>query len=192
MSVDLGTGDGRAVLARALVDPRALVIGVDAAPAAMAEASRRAQRRGPANAVFLAAGVEGLADTPLAGVADLVTVTFPWGSLLRGALGLDDPATAGIAAVLAARGTLQVLTSVRPSDRLPDVSSIDERAAPAIAAAWRRAGVDLVAMRPATATEIAAAGSSWGRRLRATTARDSGRSVWRLDGVARRVARRAG
>jgi len=54
----------------------------------MAEASRRADRRGPSNALFLAAGVETLPASPLTGSADLVTVMFPWGSLLRGVLGL--------------------------------------------------------------------------------------------------------
>ena len=77
--VDLGTGDGRAVLRRAAAEPSALVIGIDAAASAMAEASRRADRRGPTNALFLAAGVEALSASPLAGRADLVTVTVPVG-----------------------------------------------------------------------------------------------------------------
>ena len=97
--VDLGTGDGR-VLARAAAEPDSLVIGVDAAAAAMAESSRRADRRRMANVLFLADGVEHLVDSPLAGAADLVTVILPWGSLARGILGIDDAALAGSAAVL--------------------------------------------------------------------------------------------
>jgi tRNA G46 methylase TrmB len=42
--VDLGTGDGKAVLARAAADPSSLVIGIDAVAPALAAAARRAGR----------------------------------------------------------------------------------------------------------------------------------------------------
>jgi 16S rRNA (adenine(1408)-N(1))-methyltransferase len=190
--VDLGTGDGRAVLARAAADPDTLVIGVDASAAAMAEASRKAERRHLDNVRFLAAGVEALPRSPLAGVADLVTVSFPWGSLLRGVVGLDDAALDGIAAPLGPGARLEALVSVRPADGLADVTAIDESRGPAIATAWRRAGIDLVAMRPASGAEVAASGSSWGRRLGAGDGRAGGRTAWRLEGVARHAAERAG
>lgn len=179
MVVDLGTGDGRAVLARAIAEPRALVLGVDAAAPAMAEASRRASRRGPANALFLAAGAESLAETTLAGRADLVAVTFPWGSLLRGLLGLDPAALAGIASLLAPDGRLDALVSVVPSDRFTGLGRLDGSCEPAIGAAWAGAGLELVTMRPATTEEVTASGSSWARRLGLDR---NARPVWRLDG----------
>lgn len=200
MIVDLGTGDGRAVLARARSEPRALVIGIDASAAAMAEMSRRASQRGPGNALFLAEGAERLADSALAGRADLLTVTFPWGSLLRGFVGLDPATLAGAAALLRPGGRLEVLASVMPSDRVPGLDCLDDRAAAAIRAAWRAAGLELTSMRPATPAEIVASGSSWAGRLRAARkgprgagphgaeSRASGsrgaepRPVWRLDG----------
>jgi 16S rRNA (adenine(1408)-N(1))-methyltransferase len=59
VALDLGTGDGRAVLAAAAARPDALVIGVDASAAAMAESSRRAARRGALpNALFAVAAAE--------------------------------------------------------------------------------------------------------------------------------------
>jgi len=188
--VDLGTGDGRAVLARARSEPRALVIGIDASAATMAEASRRATRRGPTNALFLAEGAERLADSPLAGRTDLLTVTFPWGSLLRGLVGLDPAILAGAAAVLRPGGRLTVLASVVPSDRVPGLECLDDGAATAIGAAWRAAGLELTSMRPATPAEISASGSSWAGRLqaarhvpRAAGSRGAGpRLVWHLDG----------
>ena len=109
--MDIGTGDGRAVLRRAAADPRALVVGIDAAASAMIDASRRADRRGPANAVFFAAGAEALVATPLAAHANLVTVLFPWGSLVRGIVGLDDAALCGVASLLAPDGRLEVAGS---------------------------------------------------------------------------------
>ena len=178
MIADIGTGDGRAVLARAAEEPASLIVGVDAATDAMAEASRRAARRGPANAVFLAAGAASLADTPLVGRVDLVTVTFPWGSLLRGVLGLDPTVLAGVAALVASCGRVAVLASVEPSDRVDGVDTLDAGREPAIHCAWADAGLQLVSMRPATAAEIAASRSSWARRLDPYRA---ARTVWRLD-----------
>lgn len=181
--MDIGTGDGRAVLRRAATEPRALVVGIDAAASAMIDASRRADRRGPANALFFAAGAEALVATPLAGHADLVTVLFPWGSLLRGIVGLDDAALCGVASLLGPDGRLEVLASVVPSDGVPGVACLDAGARPAMARAWSAAGLRLTAMRPASAAEVAASGSTWARRLRAG---GDDRPVWRLEGIALR------
>jgi 16S rRNA (adenine(1408)-N(1))-methyltransferase len=59
VALDLGTGDGRHVLAAASARPDTLVIGVDANAAGMAESSRRAARRDAVpNALFAAAAAE--------------------------------------------------------------------------------------------------------------------------------------
>ena len=178
MIADIGTGDGRAVLARAAAEPASLVIGVDAAPWAMAEASRRAARRGPANAIFLAAGAAELAGTPLAGRTDLVTVTFPWGSLLRGVLGLEPAVLTGVAALVGSGGRVEVLASIMSSDRVNGVGTLDTACEPAIRCAWAGVGLELMSMRPATGAEIAGSRSSWARRL--DPARGA-RPVWRLE-----------
>jgi len=187
--VDLGTGDGRAVVARATTEPCSLVIGVDAAAAAMAESSRRADRRRMANVLFLAEGVERLADSPLAGAADLVTVILPWGSLARGMLGFDDDALGGVAAVLAPGGRLEVLVSVTPSDHVAGLPRLTEAHETTIASAWSSAVLGLVSMRPATAAEVAASGSTWARRLR--NGAGASRPVWRLTGARRMPERDA-
>jgi 16S rRNA (adenine(1408)-N(1))-methyltransferase len=183
--MDLGTGDGRAVLARAAAEPRSLVIGVDAVASAMAESSRRADRRGPANTLFLAAGAESLVDSPLAGTADLVAVTFPWGSLLRGVVGLDGAALAGVVAPLAPGGRLEVLASVVPSDGVEGLACLDASQAERTADAWYCAGLELTGMRPAASADLAAVRSSWARRL-------GDRPVWRLEGQRHAYAAREG
>jgi len=183
--VDVGTGDGRAVLDRAVDEPTALVVGVDASAAAMATSSRRAARHGPHNALFFAAGAEQLSGSPLAGHADLITVTFPWGSLLRGVLGLDAAGLAGVAALPCPGGRLRVLASVVPSDGVAGMDCLDDSALPAIRAAWRAAGLELTSFRPATPDEVVESGSTWARRLRAARAGQrvsEARPVWRLDG----------
>ena len=178
MVADIGTGDGRAVLALARAEPSSLVVGVDAVAAGMVEASRRAARRGPGNAIFLAAGAETLGATPLAGRVGHGTIRFPWGSLLRGVLGLDPAALGGVAALVAPGGGIEVLASVVPSDRVAGVARLDASWGPAICRAWAAAGLHLVSMRPASRDEIAASRSSWARRLGAI---GEARPVWRLE-----------
>jgi 16S rRNA (adenine(1408)-N(1))-methyltransferase len=173
--IDLGTGDGRAVLARAGLDPGAFVIGIDANAAGMAEASRRADRGRSRleNAMFLVEAVEALPG-PLAGVAGAVYVTMPWGSLLRGVLGLDASAQRGIASVVAPGGRLEVLVSVAPSDGVAGMASLDGAAMPTVRAAWAHEGFQLTAFRMASTEDLAKVHSSWARRLR-------DRTVWRLE-----------
>ncbi len=187
--VDLGTGDGRAVLTRASAEPDTLVIGVDAAAAAMAESSRRADRRRMTNVLFLADGVERLVDSPLHEAADLVTVIFPWGSLARGILGFDDAALAGVATVLAPGGRLDVLVSVTPSDHVADLPSLTAAHATTVASVWSAAGLRLMSMTPATDADVAASGSSWARRLR--SGGGARRPVWRLTGARHAMERDA-
>jgi 16S rRNA (adenine(1408)-N(1))-methyltransferase len=181
--VDLGTGDGRAVLEAAASDPRALVLGIDADAAAMAEASRRAARParkgGLPNALFLASAVEAL-DPVLDGRADLVTVTFPWGSLLRGALALEGAAaeTQAIAGLVKRGRTLRMLLSVTPRDDIDGLPCLDDAAIAGVAARYAKAGLSLVEARPARAEEVRASGSTWAKRL---LARQADRDVWRLD-----------
>lgn len=147
----------------------------------MAESSRRAGRDPRlVNALFLAAGVEALPGTPLAGAAHLVTVTFPWGSLLRGVLGPDPAALDGLAATAAPGGRLEVLASVVPSDRVAGLTCLGSDDEPRLRAAWAAAGLCLDAMRPATKDQLIASASTWARRLRSGAGAD--RPVWSLMG----------
>ena len=182
MILDIGTGDGRAVLARARAEPGSLVVGLDADARSMAESSRRAARRGDRggapNALFLVAAAETLPG-PLACAATLVTVTFPWGTLLAGALGREPAVTAGLAGLVSPGGRLEILTSIEPRDRVAGLARFDDLEAGTIASAWARHGLDLRCLRPATATEVTASGSTWARRL--TRGGADGRAVWRLE-----------
>lgn len=178
--MDLGTGDGRAVLAAAAREPRALVIGVDANAASMADASRRAARParkgGLPNALFVAAGVEGL-DSCLDGSVDLVTVTLPWGSLLLGAIARDLGVAAAIARLPTAGGRAEMLLSVTPRDGVPGVRCLDAAFVADVAARYRELDLSLVEARPATAGELADSGSSWAKRLLAS---GTDREPWRI------------
>jgi 16S rRNA (adenine(1408)-N(1))-methyltransferase len=168
-------------LARARRDEDALLIGIDASAAAMAESSRRAARAGHKgglpNALFVVAAAERPPDE-LRAIAAEVTILFPWGSLLRGALALDDAAEAvgGIASLVAPGGTVRALVSIDRRDRLT-IPALDTTDGTDVAARWACHGLTLTAFEPATPGVVGASGSSWARRLGA--GRD--RRVWRLE-----------
>jgi 16S rRNA (adenine(1408)-N(1))-methyltransferase len=180
--VDLGTGDGRFVLAAAAAEPSTLVVGVDASAPAMAGASRRAaaatRKGGLPNAVFVVAGAEAL-PPELDGIADRVTVHLPWGSLLRGSLALDRAVAAGIAGLVAPGGRVEILLAPAERDRLAEGADVAKRLADSLAEDWAGFGLRLLEARPATEEEIRASASTWARRLR-LRAGDAERPVHRL------------
>src|SRR5690349_13819184 len=98
-----------------------------------------------------------------------MTINFPWGSLLRGVLGHDDAALAGVAALLAPGASATALFSVVARD---GIAGLREDAA----RVYARHGLSLT-VAPATADQIAASGASWAKRLRAG---DAARPVTRL------------
>jgi 16S rRNA (adenine(1408)-N(1))-methyltransferase len=156
------------VLAAAAAEPDRLVVGVDASAAAMAEASRRAGRRagrgGLPNAQFVVAAAEAL-PPELDGLADRVTVHFPWGSLLRGLLAADPAVMAGLVRVMRPGATLSVLVSVTGRDHGAGSGPVGETTLAALATPYGRHGLTVTGVRPATPADVAAARSTWGRRL---------------------------
>jgi 16S rRNA (adenine(1408)-N(1))-methyltransferase len=134
----------------------------------MVEAARRAagkqNRGGLPNVLFVAAGVEAL-PAELCGVAELVTCHFPWGSLLRGLVAADPATMSAVTGVMRPGASLSVLLSAMERDRGAGVPPIDDRAVQVMAAAYRRHGLDVVEVRPATLADVAAAHSTWGKRL---------------------------
>jgi 16S rRNA (adenine(1408)-N(1))-methyltransferase len=182
--IDLGTGDGRAAIAVAAADAGTLVLAIDADARSMTDASRRAaarpERGGLPNLMFLAEGVERL-PAAFDGLADQVTLLFPWGSLLRGALGLDPAISASIARLVAPGGRLEMVLSVVERDRIA-VGGAGEGpfGATDVEALTRTfAGLGFIAVTRCRLSpdEIRATGSTWARRLGS----DPARPVWRVD-----------
>ena len=115
--IDIGTGDGRFVLAEARARSNAFVLGVDAVAEAMAVSSRRASakpsRGGVENAMFVCAAAEMLPG-PLEAAADEITINYPWGSLLRAVALPDADVLAKIAMLAKPTATLTAVINVQP------------------------------------------------------------------------------
>jgi hypothetical protein len=159
-------------------------VGIDPVAATMAEASRRAaapaRKGGLPNARFVVASAETL-PLGLEGVAGLVTVNLPWGSLLRGALAVDPTAACGIASLVAPGGHVDMLLAPAARDGLAADVDVEARLADGLGEDWRALGLELVAASPATAAHVAERPTTWARRLRlASPAGAPDRVAWHL------------
>lgn len=168
------------MIAAASADPTRLVIGVDANAEGMVATARRAAkpvaRGGLPNALFVASAVETL-PAELAGVADEVTINFPWGSLLRGLLTPAPEVLSAVVRTMKPGAYLRVLFSVTAHNGLAGLSPVDHaEAVRHLTAPYAAAGLRITEVRSAGTDDITAASSSWGKRLRA----GAQRPAWRL------------
>jgi 16S rRNA (adenine(1408)-N(1))-methyltransferase len=168
VTIDIGTGDGRSVLVAAAREPTNLALGLDANAAAMVEASRRAARPprkgGLPNAAFILASAES-PPFELEAQAELVTVRFPWGSLLRGVVGADPTVAAGIAGLVAPHGGLELLLAPAVRDGLDGMPTLRDGLVAGAASAFRPFGFDVEDVQTPTPAEVRATGSTWAKRL---------------------------
>jgi 16S rRNA (adenine(1408)-N(1))-methyltransferase len=144
--LDFGTGDGTFVRRSAKLEPDVLYVGVDA----IADNLRDASRRAGSNALF---GRLALEDAPgeLAGLADRLTVLFPWGSLLRAVADAEPDALAGLRGICKPGAEARFLFELA-SDRL----GLESR--------YREAGLELSG-RPVPIQEARALPTSWAKKL---------------------------
>jgi 16S rRNA (adenine(1408)-N(1))-methyltransferase len=188
VTIDMGTGDGRAILAAATREPATLFLGIDASAAAMNEASRRAARTarkgGLPNARFLLAAAEAL-PAELAGRASLVNVMFPWGSLLRGCVGADGVVADGLGSLVATGGTLEIMLAPAERDGLAGFPTTSAELVEAVARTFEARGFEVIDAREVLPGEVAATGSTWARRLGAART-DQG--THRSNGAPARIA----
>ena len=183
--LDVGTGDGAFPYRLAGEHADVLCVGMDPNAGGMAEHARRAGRTsaggkpargGRPNCVYVAASIEQPPDA-LAGLAQAITVNFPWAALLEIVLGLreDGVGTLGGALDALAAPDCAVQFLVNEVTDLPGIPVVDpamlrERLAPALVAAHFTLG-DTGWLQPGARVR-----SRWGGRL----TRGSGRRVVRL------------
>jgi len=186
--IDLGTGDGRFVLRTARERPQSLVVGIDPVQDAMAGVARRASakpsRGGVPNALFLVASAEVL-PAALSSKASMVTVNFPWGSLLRTLVQPDPGGLRAVVGLLEPGGRLIALLNASVTDdrdyrerlRLPPLEDahIDQRLVPG----WQESGLAGVAWHRLEPDQEPPHHTTWGRRL----VRGSSRSTIVVEGT---------
>lgn len=179
--IDLGAGDGRYVYDCARHDPSRLYIGVDPDADALSEyayrTARKPARGGVGNAAYVVAAVEQLPEE-LRGLAQLVRVNFPWGSLLRACLEPDISILRAVASLPTPGGRFEIVFSYHPDhdtgafagDPLPplDQAQISNVLVPA----YHGAGMEVTEQRRLTQDEALAIPSTWGRRLLHARPRD--------------------
>ena len=188
LHVDLGTGDGKFVLRCARAHPDVEHVGIDALAEPMAASIRRAAakpaRGGVPNARFL---VSDAVSPPaeLVGRASLVTVNYPWGSLLRAVARPEPEGLAAVASLLRPGGRLVALLNASATedssyaDRL-DLPSLDgEHIGRMVVPGWFAAGLADVSWRTLAPGEDPPHRTTWGQRL----VRGSGRATVLVEGV---------
>jgi 16S rRNA (adenine(1408)-N(1))-methyltransferase len=95
-------------------------------------------------------------------IADDVTVHFPWGSLLRGALAEDDCVFDAICRLPRPSGRLTLLFSITSRDgRAP----LDRTDIGRVTRAYRSRGLAVAESRAVRRIDVHAARSTWGKRL---------------------------
>jgi 16S rRNA (adenine(1408)-N(1))-methyltransferase len=166
--VDLGTGDGAAVLEAARASPGTLCVGMDTDSAAMREASARAarpaRRGGLPNALFLAADARTIPPA-FAGGIDELHVTLPWGALLRSVLTGDPDLVTAFARGLRPGGRVRVIASVAPRDVASVGSAAQHADLGCLAHALEGAGLRVAQCHDLAPEDMATVRSSWARRL---------------------------
>jgi 16S rRNA (adenine(1408)-N(1))-methyltransferase len=180
--IDLGTGDGRFVLRTARARPGALVIGVDALAepmeASASRAARKPARGGAANAWFVAADAVA-PPAALAGRATLVTVNYPWGSLLRAVAAPEAEGLGAVAGLVRPGGRLLALLNASAAEDSAYAERLDlppldgEHLRESLVPGWTAAGLEVVEARLLDPGEEPPHRTSWGQRLVRGSGRDT-------------------
>jgi 16S rRNA (adenine(1408)-N(1))-methyltransferase len=174
VTIDVGAGDGAWAYRYASAHPERFVIALNPVRENMrewsAKAGRKAEKGGLANVLFVVASMEAPPEE-LRGVADEIFVTLPWGSLMRGIILGDDVVLGGIASLGGEGASVRIVLNTRIFD---DPVPLDVRDLPEVTpayvtetlgSAFERNGLRVVKSRWMDADEVAAIGTTWGKRL---------------------------
>jgi 16S rRNA (adenine(1408)-N(1))-methyltransferase len=174
VALDLGTGDGRYVYRQAQAHPDTFYVGVDATRENLAEYSakigKKPSRGGLPNVLYVLASAEAL-PPELAGVADQISINFPWGSLMAGLIRGDPALLASIARAARPGATLDIyLNTAVFADPIPlDVLGLPEVTLDYVQSElmprYAAAGIRITAAQLVGKEVMAGIPSLWARRL---------------------------
>jgi 16S rRNA (adenine(1408)-N(1))-methyltransferase len=179
--IDVGTGDGTFVYQSARNNPGTFYLGIDANAGPLAKISEKIHRKptkgGVDNLLFVQASVENLPEE-LDGVANVVHIHFPWGSLLRGVATGDELVLRNLRRVCADRAMLEVLIGLDPDRDLAEIARLKlpplttEYVTDELVPKYRAAGFEIVERGTITPLNWPEFASSWARRLRNSSERN--------------------
>lgn len=172
--VDVGTGDGRFVYRYAREHPDTFAIGLDPVREALRESSARAAKKpargGLPNVLFVMGAAEELPG-PLAGLADVLTVNYPWGSLLKAMVEPVPGILAGLSAVARPGARVSILLNYSVFEDadyalrlgLPPLSP--ERAREELIPAYSACGIEIDEVQLLDSAVAVPHRTSWGQHL---------------------------
>jgi 16S rRNA (adenine(1408)-N(1))-methyltransferase len=155
--VDLGTGDGRYVRSLAAQHPDRFVIGLDPCRENLREHSQARLE----NMLFIIASAQEL-PRELDGLADQVTINFPWGSLLESLLAGDSRLAEGLARMARTEAGIDIRLN---GGALAEAGAGLETGTEQIRTNARAAGWQMNAAAPMAAPALRTYPTTWARRL---------------------------
>lgn len=155
--LDMGTGDGRYVEQLARQNRQQFFIGIDACRENLVRVAGRAS----GNLLFLIANGETL-PPELSGLADLITLNFPWGSLLEGLFQPQSRLIANLKMVAKAGTRLELRLN---ESALRQAGWTIDTAGEQVVKALEKAGFALSPIQIVEAAALGSFPSSWARRI---------------------------
>jgi len=173
------------VYACARRDPGRFFAGIDANASAMAATSHKTLRKpakgGLGNALFVAAAVEAL-PAELDGVADRVTILFPWGSLLRAVVLPDIELLSNVRRLCRPGATLEAVLGYDCERERAEIGRLalpeltERYLSHELPSRYRDAGFRIERVHSMRRDALRALPSTWAKRL----AFGRPRAVWRI------------
>lgn len=172
--VDIGTGDGKFTYQLAKENPDRFIIGVDPSQKSMGETSgkiyKKKEKGGLKNALFVLADIENLPDE-LKDITNQVFINFPWGSLLKGIVLVENGTWDNIKKICQKEAIIDIILGYDKSREkkeieklgLPlfDLQYIQNEMAPKL----ENQGFTIIETREVERSELKDHPSSWAKKL---------------------------
>jgi 16S rRNA (adenine(1408)-N(1))-methyltransferase len=108
IEIDIGTGDGRYIYKNALRSPNTFFIGIDPNQKQLEMYSKKALKNKITNISFVLNSIENLQED-FNGIADVVTINLPWGSLLQAIALPNETIITKFSTMLKTNGILKII-----------------------------------------------------------------------------------
>lgn len=178
--VDIGTGDGKRLYRTARAHPETLFIGIDPVRENMLDTAQKTAKKptkgGLDNLLLVIGAVEAL-PSELVGIANEVTVYFPWGSLLESIVKPIPSSIAQIRAIAVDNADFTFITTYHDSY---EGAEIEKRGLPELSSEYfdgayrtvmQSEGFRIADIRELSADDVMQLGTQWAKRLSTGRAR---------------------